>query len=67
VVEINRSCGSNIECADYNAAKYSGKSGVLAGHPTAGVTFDFSEGRCEHIHAVLVHLTTVIKTTNPVL
>lgn len=67
MAEINRSCASNIQCADYNAAKYSGKSDVLAGHPTAGHTFDSSEGRCEQVHAVLVCLTTVIKTTNSVL
>ena len=56
-----------MQCADYSAAKYSGKSGVLAGHPTEGDTFESLEGRCEHVHAVLVCLTTVRKTTNSVL
>lgn len=67
MAEINRSCALNMQCADYNAAKHSGKSGVLAGHPTAGDTFDSSEERCEQVHAVLVCLTTVIKTSNSVL
>ena len=67
MAEINRSCASNMQCADYSAAKYSGKSGVLAGHPTEGDTFESLEGRCEHVHAVLVCLTTVRKTTNSVL
>lgn len=56
-----------MRCADYNAAEHSGKSGVLAGHPTAGDSFDSLEGRCEHVHAVPVCLTTVIKTANSVL
>lgn len=67
MAETNRSSALNMQFADYNAAKYSGKSGVLAGHPTAGDTFDSSEERCEHVHAVLVCLTTIIKTTNSVL
>lgn len=52
VAEINRSCALHTQCAGYNAAKYSGKAGVLAGHPTAGDTFDSLEQRCTHFHAV---------------
>lgn len=57
MADINRHHALNMSCAVCNTAKHSGKSGVLAGHPTAEATFDSSEGKCEDIHTVLMYLT----------
>lgn len=56
-----------MQCADANAAKYSGESSVLARPPTAGDTFGSLEGRGVYVHTALVSLTTDIKSINSVL
>lgn len=66
MADTSRHHALNMLPAVCSTAKHSGKSGGLAGHPTAEATFDSSEGNCEDIHTLLTFLTAETKTISSV-
>lgn len=55
VADINRHHALNMSYAECNTAKHSGKSGVLAGHPTAGLLLTPQRGSVK-IFTLFLHI-----------